>query len=110
MLSMRLPMAVPSAQNTSAMSAMNSSATGSAARLTGRKPAIRHTASTSMPWMTATVAPPSVRPIMMLKRGTGATSVSFRKPNWRSHIRLMPENVEENRIVMPMIPGAMNWM
>ncbi len=47
----------------------------------------------------ATVAPPSVRPIMIRIRGTGATSVSFRKPNWRSQISSMPEKIdgEQNR-------------
>ena len=36
---------------------------------------------TSKPWSVATVAPPSVLPIMTVTRGTGATSVSFRNPN-----------------------------
>ena len=43
--------------------------------------------------MVATVAPPSVLPIMTVIRGTGATSVSFKKPNCRSHSRPMPEKI-----------------
>ena len=35
--------------------------------------------------MVATVAPPRVFPIITVKRGTGATSVSFKNPNCRSH-------------------------
>ena len=64
----------------------------------------------STPCNIATVAPPRVRPKMMLKRETGATRVSFRKPNWRSQSMAMPEKMELNRTVMPMTPGAMNWM
>ena len=108
MFSSRLPIAVPSAQNTMAMSAMKPSAWGRPARLVGRKPASRQTISTSVPCRIAAVAPPSVRPIMMCVRGTGATSVSFRKPNCRSQIRLMPEKIDENSTVMPMTPGATN--
>ncbi len=58
--------------------------------------------------MMATVAPPSVRPIMICRRETGATSVSFRKPNWRSQSIAMPEKTELKSTVMPMTPGAMN--
>jgi len=43
------PIAVPSAANTIAMSAMNRNACGIAAKPCGLKPAIRHTASTSAP-------------------------------------------------------------
>ena len=46
--------------------------------------------------MIATVAPPSVRPTMICRRGTGATSVSLRNPNCRSHSRPMPEKIDEN--------------
>src|SRR5206468_599500 len=42
-------------------------------------------------------------------RGTGATSVSFRNPNWRSHSMAIPENMAVNSTVMPITPGAMNW-
>ena len=51
------------------------------------------------------MAPPQVRPIMITMRGTGATIVSFKKPNWRSQISSMPENTAGNRMVMPITPG-----
>src|SRR5205823_1368959 len=75
----------------------------------GRKPAMSVTAKISAPWSTATVAPPSVRPIMIARRGTGATKVSFKNPNWRSHSMAIPENMAVNRTAMPITPGAMNW-
>ena len=64
----------------------------------------------SSPWRLATVAPPRVRPKMIWMRGTGATRVSLRKPNWRSQSMAMPEKMELKSTVMPMTPGAMNWM
>ncbi len=102
------PSAMPSAAKTMATRAMRPRASGTAATWSGRNPAPRHTANTSRPWMTATVAPPSVRPIMISRRGTGATSVSFRKPNCRSHSIAMPEKTDVNRMVMAITPGAMN--
>ncbi len=30
-------------------------------------------------------------------RGTGATSVSFKKPNWRSQISSMPEKIDREQ-------------
>ena len=42
-------------------------------------------------------------------RGTGATSVSLRKPNCRSQSIAMPENMAVNSTDMPITPGAMNW-
>ncbi len=45
---------------------------------------------------------------MICMRGTGATSVSFRKPNCRSQSKPMPEKIDENRMLMPITPGAMN--
>ena len=50
------------------------------------------------PWKTATVAPPSVRPNMMVKRETGATKVSFRNPNCLSQIISMPEKIAVKRM------------
>ena len=63
-----------------------------------RNPASRQITTTISPWNSATVAPPSVRPIMIRMRGTGATSVSFRKPNWRSQISSIPEKIAVNRM------------
>jgi hypothetical protein len=65
---------------------------------------------TSNPCSIAFVADPIVRPSMMYVRGTGATSVSFRKPNWRSQSSAIPEKVAENSTVIAMTPGATNWM
>ncbi len=109
-MSLRLePIAVASAEKITAISAMTRNASGTARTLTGRKPAMRVTPKISVPWSTATVAPPSVRPTMIARRGTGATSVSFRNPNWRSHSMAIPENIAVNSTVMPITPGAMNW-
>ena len=47
---------------------------------------------------------------MIAERGTGATKVSLRKPNWRSHMTSTPENTEEKMMAMPTMPGATNWM
>ena len=75
------------------MSAIRKNASGTASTLTGRNPAIRVTTKISAPCSTGTVAPPSVRPIMIAKRGTGATKVSLRNPNWRSYSMAIPENI-----------------
>jgi hypothetical protein len=93
-----------------AINARNKIATGKLTRLSVRKPAIRQIAKTMSPCMRATVAPPSTRPIMMRIRGTGATSVSFRKPNWRSQMSSIPEKIEVNNTVIAITPGARNWM
>lgn len=53
-------------------------------------------------WISETVAPTGVQPTMITRRGTAATSISFRKPDWRSHSSTMPEKMELNRTVMPM--------
>lgn len=61
-------------------------------------------------WISETVAPTGVQPTMITRRGTAATSISFRKPDWRSHSSTMPEKMELNRTVMPMTSGARNCM
>jgi hypothetical protein len=38
----------------------------------------------------------------------GATNISFKNPNWRSHITDMPMNIEVNNKVWPIMPGKMN--
>jgi len=48
------------------------------------------------------------RALELGKRGTGATSVSLRKPNCRSQSMAMPEKTELKRTVMPTTPGAIN--
>src|SRR5690349_13074526 len=52
------------------------------------------------------VAPPSVLPSMMFVRVTGATRVSFRKPNCLSHIRPTPQKIALNKMVCAIMPGT----
>src|SRR5438094_532196 len=68
-------MAVPSAVNITAIRIMNTSPPPTAARLSGRKPTMTHATATISPCITDVVAPPSVRPIMIVTRGTGAHRV-----------------------------------
>src|SRR6185312_3683574 len=89
------PIATPSAAKTMAISSMKRMASGTRVRLVGRNPAIRQTITISVPWNIDTVAPPRVRPIITKRRGTGATIVSFKKPNWRSHSRAAGEHRRE---------------
>ena len=56
----------------------------------------------------AAVAPPRIFPTATAQRGTGATRTSFRKPNSRSQMMEMPETIEVNSTLMPMMPGYMN--
>jgi hypothetical protein len=51
---------------------------------------------------------PSVRPSTITSRDTGATSVSFRKPNWRSQMISMPLKTAVNRMPIVTMPGARN--
>lgn len=41
-------------------------------------------------------------------REMGATRISFRKPNCRSQMIMMPNEMEEKSSTMPIIPGARN--
>ncbi len=100
MLCMRAPIAVPNAQHTTRDQCHREEEQRHRHERRRPKAGDRRTAmNTSRPWIIATVAPPSVRPIITHSRGTGATSVSFRKPNCRSQIRPMPENAPENSTV-----------
>ena len=60
-----------------------------------------------VPWIVATVAPPSALPITIDQRETGATKTSFKKPNSRSQTIDMAENTEVKSTVMQMMPGKM---
>ena len=73
--------------------------------MTNRNPAIRQITNTTSPCANATIAPPSILPNTISSRETGATSVSFRKPNCRSQMISMPENTALNKIAMEIIPG-----
>jgi hypothetical protein len=87
---------------------MNNSANGNSSGCAGRNPAARQTTKTMLPWISATVALPSVRPSTISSRGTGATRVSFRKPNWRSQMISMPLKIAVNRMPIVTMPGARN--
>jgi hypothetical protein len=58
--------------------------------------------------ISATVALPSVHPSTISNRDTGATSVSFRKPKWRSQMIPMPLKTAVNRMPIVTMPGARN--
>lgn len=58
----------------------------------------------------ATLAQPSVLPIMILYLETGATKVSLRKPNCLSQITSIPLNMAVKRMLIAMMPGARNSM
>jgi hypothetical protein len=57
-------MAVPNAQRTIATSAIVRKNNGTAVSSVGLKPKMTQRMNTSSPWIIATVAPPSVRPII----------------------------------------------
>ena len=57
------------------------------------------------PWNVATVAPPRHLPITMAQRRTGATSISRRNPNSRSHTIEAAEKIAVNSTDMASTPG-----
>src|SRR5512143_1206381 len=52
--------------------------------------------------------PETAFPTTMDRREMGATSISFMNPNSRSQTIEMEEKIDENRMVMPIMPGKMN--
>src|SRR6476660_3745180 len=64
--------------------------------------------SMTTPWNVATVAPPRDFPTTIAPRRTGATSISRRNPNSRSHTIETAEKIAVNRIVIEITPGNMN--
>ncbi len=60
------------------------------------------------PWKVATVAPPRHFPITMAHRRTGATSISRRNPNSRSHTIDAAEKIAVNSTDIASTPGYMN--
>ena len=52
------------------------------------------------------VTPPAVLPRTIAILLTGATMISFKKPNCRSQRTEIPANVAEKSRVMPIIPGV----
>ncbi len=57
------------------------------------------------PWVQATVAPPRHLPITIELRRTGATIISRRKPNSRSHTIEAAENMAVNITDTARMPG-----
>jgi hypothetical protein len=57
------------------------------------------------PWKPATVAPPRHLPITIAPLRTGATSISRRKPNSRSHTIEAAENMAVNSTAIASTPG-----
>jgi hypothetical protein len=53
--------------------------------------------------------PDKVFPTAIEVLDTGATSISLKNPNWRSHITETAENTLVNNTVIPIIPGNRNW-
>ncbi len=58
-----------------------------------------------IPWVLATVAPPRHLPITIELRRTGATIISRRNPNSRSHTIDAAENIAVNSTAMQRMPG-----
>ena len=65
-------------------------------------------ASITTPWSVATVAPPRHLPSTIEPRRTGATSISRRKPNSRSHTIEPAEKIAVNSTDIARTPGNMN--
>ncbi len=59
----------------------------------------------TIPWNVATVAPPRHFPITIADLLTGATSISRRNPNSRSHTIEAAENMAVNRTDIASTPG-----
>ena len=72
------------------------------------KPTIGKSASMIPACMVDTMVPLSAFPITIENLDTGATRISFIKPNSLSHIMDIEEKIELKSIVIPIIPGKMN--
>ncbi len=66
------------------------------------------TRSIMIPWSIDVVLPPRALPTASDQRGTGATSISLRKPNSRSQIMETAPKIAVKRIAIEMIPGKIN--
>ena len=65
------------------------------------------TSSNSKPCNNATLLPPSALPIATEVREMGATWISLRKPNSRSHMMLIEAKMLVNSTLMASTPGYM---
>src|SRR5680860_1249211 len=63
--------------------------------------------SMMVPWMVATVLPPNTLPTIRALRRTGATIISRKKPNSRSHTMETAEKMEVKSTTMASTPGNM---
>lgn len=61
-------------------------------------------------WMIDIIAPLNAFPTTMENLDTGATSIAFISPNSLSQMMDIEEKIELNSIVIPSIPGNMNWI
>lgn len=99
--------AVPKAVNRKAIKNIENKTIGNIISLKWN-PIKNDIAKTIAPWIVATVAPPKVLPIIISKRDTGATSVSFKNPNCLSQMISIPAKIAVNRMLIETIPGTRN--
>ena len=63
-----------------------------------------------VPWAVAMVAPPAVLPSTSAARLTGATSISRRNPNSRSHTIDIAEKIAVETTLIATMPGNTNFL
>lgn len=99
------PIAIPRPANWNAVSTAARSANG---RLVGLKPgtSMYAIASTISPCAVDIVASPKALPKIVAVLETGATNISFKKPNSLSQITEMPEKKAVKNTAITTIPGA----
>ena len=100
--------AIPNAVNAIPINAIKRNAVKKPVIEGACNPMKRDTISINVPWIIEVVAPPSVWPSIISVLDMGATNVSLRNPNCLSHNICIPENTEENSIVIATIPGMTN--
>src|SRR3990167_552994 len=102
--------AIPAPKKVSAKdkASIMANAAGNDALLSNRKPKPAAMAKTMMAWMKEMVAPPRALPSRILRRETGATRSSDKKPKRRSKIIITPQKTDENKIVWITMPGTRN--
>ena len=66
--------------------------------------------SIKVPCAVATVAPPAVLPTTMAERRTGATSISRRNPNSRSHTMEIALKIAVDTTLIATMPGKTNFL
>jgi hypothetical protein len=108
MSSIRDAKAIPNAVKESPISIINIIAMVNPGTLLIFRPKNKEIMRIIVPWIRAAVAPPTVCPNIISVLETGATSVSFKKPNCLSQIICIPENIEVNNTLIEIIPGMIN--